>query len=194
MDATQLLDALKAQGLSGNENGHMLVMLDTWCSAPITVVMHPIEPDEQGNEYTNRSITFLVAANRIDAEQGRPFAAFAPTVMADQWTDWDTLIGRGLYLAQMGATAYIAQAYDQAGFDQEKFLQETAADWSDDQRHAHLDRRLDYAILRKHLVDRTSLLMELPEGEAREQAKVILDMSWTAYQAGLSALSKKDGQ
>lgn len=196
MNGTQLLEALKFHGLTGDENGHMLVVLDVWCSMPVSVVVHTTTPDQSSEHGLDgaRSVTMVVSANRVDMERGRPFAAFAPTVYGDVLSDWETLLDRGLELACLGAAAYMAKAFDEAGFDQEKFLREIGAQMSDEDRAHHLDHRLECAVLRQHLVEKSLFVMGMDEGEVKDMAKMVLDMSWQAYEQGVAILSKKDGQ
>ncbi|MFO0417790.1 MAG: hypothetical protein ACK53T_00160 [Planctomycetota bacterium] len=188
MNATELLDQLRAESqLNLDEAGDMMIILDVWTSRILNVVLHPNDD--------RRSVTIVVRAAIYDIEDSAPFAGFVPTVHGDSLDGWHSVVERALEGAYIVSGAYITRLYQGAGFDQEKFLLETAADWDYDRKQVHMERRLEHASMRAAIVRRAALVMDSELDDVRRQvATSILEASWAALDAMGRALTAVDGQ
>lgn len=189
MNGDQMYEQLtNVYGLTEEDYGHLVIVTDCWTGAVCSAVLHP-DPEKQ-----KRSITMIVAAAAAEMMAGKVIAGGAPTLVADPWKDWREVCNEAIDGAIEIAVSYTADAFDQIGFSLTKFREDHNPDLSDEDVHAHLDTRLNYALARKAVNAQAAAAMDIADEALRKAMIAKLDMSYRMLDMTGEMLHEIDGQ
>ena len=189
MNAEQLIQALQTFGLEPETDyGHVVCLLDCWTGRIMSAILHPGDPSE------GRQMTIIISSSVMEAAQGKLLAGAGPTVVGNAWDSWVEVAERAMPAATMVSVSYISKFYDSIGFSLDKFVNGPGKDMTEDQRHAHLNSRLEYAVSRHYVNMAASLAMDVTDTEARVNMLAGFDKGYEMLDQAEKMLSEVDGQ
>lgn len=187
MNGDQLFQSLQTFGLTPEDYGHVVCLLDCWTGCVQSAVLHPDE------DHAQRALTIVVASAPMDMATGKLLAGATPTLVGEAWRDWQDICNDAINGATMVAVAYTGSAFESIGFDMDKFADEHRGTMSEDDFHKHLEARLNYALSRQHANRVASMMMDMDD-ENRAKSMQALEMTYTVLDATDKFLSIVDGQ
>ena len=189
MNAEQLIEQLRVYGLTDEDHGHIVCLLDCWTGHVMSAVIHPDETDK-----SERSLTIIIAASAMESATGKLLAGAAPTTVGNAWDSWLEVAERAMPFATLVSVSYISNFYNEIGFNMEAFVQGPGKDMDEERRHQHLASRLEYAVSRHYVNLAASLVMDETDPEKRERILAGFDRSYDMLDKAEAMLQAVDGQ
>ena len=183
MNTSQFLSVVQARGLTDTDEGHLVAILDVWTGSVMATVFHP-EPNV-------RSLTLIVSSCVSDAAQGNLLSGGVPTVHGADWTSVADEALKGAYLVSM---SYISDLYTVTGFSLKQFLEGPGESMTHDEKHRHLDLRMEHGAMVKGLLKMSEAAMALEDTDAKAQLTNYMVQGFEMTDAQARELHAVDGQ